>query len=197
MKIAVMLAFDECAAVRLLNWLAGENARIFRVYDRRAQAKGEALLPGVYESGVRYEREEEEVWSDYLNLLVQGHEDCDALAAARAGELMARGYRALRPKNRLDPVRYPGDGGFAYARDRKVPSIQAEVIITTRAVNGRPGLYHCIVRYRVGGRTYYDDPSARLGMLGDPSAPETRDALVADGLGPAKGARIIAGRECS
>ena len=73
MKIAVMLAFDECAAVRLLNWLAGENARIFRVYDRRAARKGERALPGVYQSGVRYEREDEEVWSDYLNQIGRAH----------------------------------------------------------------------------------------------------------------------------
>ena len=30
MKIAVKLAFDEQAALRLLNWLAQENARLLR-----------------------------------------------------------------------------------------------------------------------------------------------------------------------
>ena len=47
MRIAVKLAFDEGAAVRLLNWLARENAQILRV--RRE-------IPLLYESGVIYRR---------------------------------------------------------------------------------------------------------------------------------------------
>lgn len=145
MKIAVKLSFDEKAAVRLLNWLGRENARIFRTRPD---------LPGLYESGVVYRREAEETWCDYLNLLAQGHEDCDGLAAARAGELLARGWRALGR----------GDGGHADSVRTKPDSIRAEVMLRTRSPQGRPGLYHCIVRYRVAGRWYRDDPSARLGM---------------------------------
>lgn len=149
MLIAVELAFEEKAAVRLLNWLANENRIIF--LERPD-------LPGLYESGVRYKREKVETWSDYLNLLMQGHEDCDALAAARAGELMARGYRALSLSRR--------DSGAAEARQLKLERIKAEVVLRTRAEKTKGGMYHCIVRYRIGRKWYYDDPSARLGMYG-------------------------------
>ena len=145
MKIAVKLSFDEGAALRLLNWLARENARILR---RRPD------LPGLYQAGVVYRREVDETWCDYINLLAQGHEDCDGLAAARAGELLARGWRAL---GRSDP-------GYADAMRGQPTSIEAEVMLRTRSPRNRPGLYHCIVRYRVSGRWYRDDPSARLGM---------------------------------
>lgn len=147
MKIAVKLAFDEKAAVRLLNWLAQENAIIVRAQPE---------LPLLYDAGVVYRREVDETWCDYLNMLVQGHEDCDGLAAARAGELLARGHGALRQ----------GDAGFDEAARLRPATIPAEVMLTTRSTPDAPGLYHCIVRYRVGGRWHRDDPSARLGMNG-------------------------------
>ena len=146
MDITVALAFSEQDAVSLLNWLARTNARILR------ENPG---LPGVYQSGVVYKRETTETWSDYINLLAQGWEDCDSLAAARAGEILARGHRALRP----------GDGGYKAAKRKKLTRLQAEVFLRTRTKPDEPGLYHCLVRYRVGGRWYFDDPSARLGML--------------------------------
>src|SRR5690349_24078774 len=100
MRIAVKLAFDERAALRLLNWLAQENAILLRAQPD---------LPLLYDSGVTYRRELDETWCDFLNMLAQGHEDCDGLAAARAGELVAGGGRALRL----------GDDGYAEAqRDR-------------------------------------------------------------------------------
>ena len=145
MKIAVKLAFDERGALRLLNWLAQENARILRARPE---------LPGLYDSGVVYRREVDETWCDYINLLAQGHEDCDGLAAARAGELLARGVQALGRR----------DGGYRQARQQRLGSIHAEVMLRTRAGLNQPGLYHCVVRYRVGRRWYRDDPSARLGM---------------------------------
>lgn len=148
MKVSVKLAFDEKAAVRLLNWLARENAILLR---------SRPDLPGLYASGVRYRRERDETWCDYLNMLAQGHEDCDGLAAGRAGELLARGYRALQPT----------DPGFEKARRDRLSSIEAQVLLLTRTTTDRPGQYHCIVRYRVGGRWYRDDPSARLGMNGE------------------------------
>ena len=146
MDITVALAFSEQDAVSLLNWLARTNARILR------ENPG---LPGLYQSGVVYKRETDETWSDYINLLAQGWEDCDSRAAARAGEILARGHRALRP----------GDGGYKEARRRKLRRIRAEVFLRTRTKPDQPGLYHCLVRYRVGGRWHFDDPSARLGML--------------------------------
>lgn len=103
MKIRVLLSFDERAALRLLNWLARENARI---YQRRKD------LPGLYASGVVYRRERVETWCDVLHLYQQGHEDCDGLSAARAGELLARGWRALSP----------GDGGPSRRGIRDTPT---------------------------------------------------------------------------
>ncbi len=147
MKIAVKLAFDEHAALRLLNWLAQENAVILRAQPR---------LPLLYDSGVIYQRETDETWCDFINMLAQGHEDCDGLASARAGELLARGWKALRP----------GDGGYAEALRRKPVSIPAEVMLKTRSTADSPGLYHCTVRYRVGTTWHRDDPSKRLGMNG-------------------------------
>ncbi len=145
MKIAVKLAFDEAAAVRLLNWLAQENAIILR---------NRPDLPSLYSAGVRYRRERDETWCDYLSLLAAGHEDCDGLAAARAGELLARGWHALGPS----------DPGFDEARRLALASIRAEVMLITPSGRHQPGQYHCIVRYRVGDRWHRDDPSARLGM---------------------------------
>ena len=147
MKITVKLAFDEGAAVRLLNWLAQENAGILR---------SRPDLPLLYDSGVVYRREADETWCDVINMLAAGQEDCDGLAAARAGELLARGWKALTR----------GDAGFDEAQRRRPTSIPAEVMLTTRSSPDEPGLYHCVVRYRVGTRWHRDDPSARLGMNG-------------------------------
>lgn len=130
-----------------LNSLALHNAE-------RIEARGSAL-PGLYESGVVYRREPVELWSDYETLLGSGHEDCDALAAARAGELLARGYRAL----------HPGEAGYELAQRTRPTRIYAEVMLTARHPKGSRGMYHCIVRYRIGQQWFRDDPSARLGMF--------------------------------
>ena len=147
MLITLKVAFGEQAILRILNFLAKEDARIFRRYPD---------LPGLYESGVFYKRETRETWCDYLALLAQGHEDCDGLSAARAGELMARGWRALAPS----------DPGYRAARRLRLRSIPAEVFMTTRVRPGESGMYQCVTRYRVADRMYRDDPSARLGMHG-------------------------------
>ncbi len=146
MNITVALTFNERDAVSLLNWLARCNARLLR--ERPS-------LPFLYDSNVRYGREEEETWSDFIQLLAQGWEDCDALASARAGELIARGWKALSPR----------DPGYAEARAARLASIPAEVALTTTLRPGEHGLYHCVVRYVVAGIAWFDDPSARLGML--------------------------------
>ena len=109
MRIAIQLAFQEEAAVRLLNWLAQENARILRARPD---------LPALYDARVVYRRERGEAWCDYLNLLARGWEDCDGLAAARAGELLARGWRALTD----------GDPGFAEARRLKLAGMDPSEI---------------------------------------------------------------------
>ncbi len=146
MIIKVALTFNERDAVSLLNWLARCNARLLR--ERPS-------LPLLYATSVRYEREEEELWSDYIQLLAQGWEDCDALASARAGELIARGWKALSPR----------DPGYAAAKAAGLTTIPAEVALTTSVRQGEHGLYHCVVRYVVNGTVWFDDPSARLGML--------------------------------
>lgn len=147
MRIALQLAFEEAAFVRLLNWLAHENAILL---------KERPELPLLYDSRVRYAREDDETWCDYINMLTRGQEDCDGLAAARAGELLARGYHALSP----------GDGGYELATRLKLKTIPALVYLRTRSREGETGLYHCLVRYTVAGQVYEDDPSARLGMHG-------------------------------
>lgn len=165
MRIAVKLAFDERAALRLLNWLARENAILLRAQPD---------LPLLYDSGVTYRRELDETWCDFLNMLLQGHEDCDGLASARAGELQARGWRALRP----------GDDGYVLAQQLRPDPIRAEVMLTTRSRPDDPGLYHCIVRYPIGDQWFRDDPSARLGMNGgriDPLVKQRWSARAVDG----------------
>ena len=147
MKIAVKLAFDEQAALRLLNFLAQENALLL---DERPE------LPLLYDSYVVYRREQDETWCDFINMLIQGHEDCDGLAAARAGELISKGWQALRP----------GEGGYREAVQTRPEHIFAEVILRTNGGADGGGLYHCLVHYNVSGRWYRDDPSARLGMNG-------------------------------
>jgi hypothetical protein len=164
-RIAVKLAFDEEAAVRLLNWLARENAYLLR---QRPE------LPLLYDSGVVYRRERDEVWCDYLNLLARGHEDCDALAAARAGELLARGWRAV----------VQGEPGFKAAQRLRPRSIRAEVFLRTRTRPGGVGLFHCVTRYRLGGRWRVDDPSARLGMYGGAVDPAVKQRWSVAGVTP-------------
>ncbi len=146
MDIRVALTFNERDAVSLLNWLARCDARLIRDQPK---------LPKLYESKVVYKREEVETWSDYIQLLAQGDEDCDALAAARAGELLARGWQALSPE----------DPGYVQAKALKMATIPAEVALTTQLREGEHGLYHCVVRYIVDKTIWFDDPSARLGML--------------------------------
>ncbi len=163
MRIAILLSFNEQAAVRLLNHLARENAIILGAHED---------LPLLYDSGVVYRREIDETWCDFIALLVQGHEDCDGLAAARAGELLARGAKALRR----------GEPGFEEARSLGLKSIKAEVMLRTRTPPGEAGLYHCVVRYWVRGKEHRDDPSARLGMNGtiDPAVQRRWAALQID-----------------
>ncbi len=160
MDILVKTTFDEGRVLRLLGWLASENARILR---------SNASLPLLYESNIVYAPERGEVFSDVTHTLLAGHEDCDALAAYRAGELVARGAAAL----------FRGEPGFSAARKRRLRSIQAEPMLTTRTKPGERGLFHCIVRYKIGNRWYRDDPSERLGMNGrfDPAVLGRRAGL--------------------
>lgn len=145
MQIMMNLAFSEQSALRLLNWLALENRIIIEANPQ---------LPLLYDSHIRYGLEKNgEIWSDYIQTLLKGEEDCDSLAAIRAGELMARGWTAMRP----------GDEGYVLAQSLRPGHIPAEVMITTWD-NKRGGSYHCITRYKISGHWFRDDPSERLGM---------------------------------
>lgn len=166
MKIRVNIAFHEAESVRLLNWLASANMRAFL---RRPD------LPNLYESGAVYRREKEETWCDVVNLLAQGHEDCDALAAYRAGELMARGVRAMRP----------WQPGYRDAMRLGLKHIKAWVFLRTNLKRGESGQYHCMVKYRIAGRTYIDDPSLRLGMVNKRIDPNISREWAERGIVPA------------
>lgn len=170
MDIVLRLVFNDTTAWDVLNALARHNAILYRAYPS---------IPGLYESGTRYEREKKELWSDVVHMYRAGHEDCDALAAARAGELMARGWRALTPE----------DGGYQVAQYLKPDYIPAEVILRTKTDPNGIGPYHCIVRYQVGNHWYRDDPSARLGMYGprrldNPFGPHNEARLRRKGMVP-------------
>ncbi len=146
LSIEMRLTKSEPGLVELLNYLARHNARLLAERPD---------LPLLYESGVVYQRELTEVWCDFLAMLEQGHEDCDALSAARAGELMAWGWEAMSPE----------DGGWNLAQVLRPARIPAWVLLRTKGEKGQPNLYHCITLYRVGDTWWLDDPSARLGMF--------------------------------
>ena len=104
-------------------------------------------LPPLYSSGVKYKPEgTPELWLDAEEIVAQGHDDCEGLAAYRAGELLNEGYDA-RVWTRLitRPSRAMGGSG------------------------GRPPgsrLFHAVTQVRddQGKPIGYDDPSQRLGM---------------------------------
>lgn len=146
MRILLQTAFSEQTALIFLNALATVNAGIHR----------NQALPLLYDSGVVYEREEGEIWCDVINMYRRRHEDCDALAAARVGEVKALGWKAFKA----------GDPGFDLARKLKPTRIPARCALTTTVPKGSTGLYHCIAQYKLGGRWIKDDPSKRLGMNG-------------------------------
>lgn len=117
---------------------------------RRIKAKG---LPPLYKSGVRYKTEgSPELWWDAEEILAHGHDDCEGLAAYRAGELINQGYDA-RVYTRL--VQRPSKemGGSGKKGGRLFHAI-------TRVYTGPDG-EPLRTRY---GTPVYDDPSARLGM---------------------------------
>ncbi len=169
LDIIVRVTKTERGLVNLLNWLAVHNAELMRERPD---------LPLLYESGAYYARERTELWCDYAALLEQGHEDCDGLAAARAGELMAWGAEAMTPE----------DGGYAEALRLGLDSIPAWVILRTKGIHGQPNLYHCIVLYQVGNTWWRDDPSARLGMFSRRYHPYNREPAAP--VGPLSGLQI-------
>ena len=147
MHVAFHFQFNEQTTLELLQVLARHNARLM------AQHPGFPLL---YRSGVVYRREPTEEWLDAGQVIDRGEGDCEDLASWRAAELVARGWKALRP----------GDGGYALAKRLQLDTLEAHPFLRTRQLPGKRKLYHCVTRYRVGPHWYRDDPSARLGMYG-------------------------------
>jgi len=148
MEVGLFFTFSEYTALRLAQWMAKENARLHSLYPD---------LPLLYDSGIVYRREKAEKWMDYQHMIAQGHDDCDGLAAARVGEIMFYGVDAIQR----------GDPGYAAAKRLRPSRIKAECMLKTRTKPGQHGIYHVLCRYRIGGRWYMDDPSARLGMHGE------------------------------
>ena len=145
MKIAVKLAFDERAALRLLNWLAHENALILR---------SRPDLPLLYDVG-------RHLPSGAGRDLVRLPEP------ARPGPRGLRRTRC-RPRRRADRPRLAGPRARRPGLRHRVElrdgvSLPAEVVLLTDSDGSAPGQYHCVVRYRVGDRWFRDDPSAQAG----------------------------------
>ena len=94
MRIALKLAFDERAAVRLLNWLARENVALL---------KARPDIPLLYESGVIYRRERDETWSDAINTLASEVDAVTSAPDAHTAEFLGR-YR-VSPRAPMKPRR--------------------------------------------------------------------------------------------
>lgn len=127
----MLLTLDDAEALPVRE----VNTAIARHNAYRIKKKG---LPGIYASGVRYKVEGlPELWWDAEQILSAGHDDCEGLAAYRAGELIAQGIPADVYTRR---VQIPG--GSPYHR-----------------------VFHAVTRIqRPGKPVVYDDPSVRLGM---------------------------------
>ena len=162
-RYRLSVEWKEESAVAILNWLAQWNAELLRRLPE---------TPLLYDSGAVYKQEPGvEVWMDILCIYAKGFDDCDGLACARAGELLAKGGSALK-------------SGETYHNKVSKPLV-VDVFLRTRSEPEAPKLYHCLVRYRPSAKHTWaeDDPSARLGMLG------TIDQKQADRWARAKGHR--------
>lgn len=135
----IILGLDDDRATpveEVSDAIARHNARM--IVERK--------LPPLYYSGIRYYVEGlPERWLDYPQQLIEKRDDCEGLAATRAGELIVQGYDAHVELRRIDAL-HAGQGGA-----------------NARGGGGRT--FHAITRVNLpGGRKAYDDPSARLGM---------------------------------
>lgn len=131
----MVLAIDDDSA----HAVRDVNTAIARHNARRLRSQG---LPLLYESGVRYQTEgSPELWWDAEEILSHGHDDCEGLAAYRAGELINAGHDAT-----------------VYTRLIKGPA-------SSMGGGPRSRLFHAVTRVRnADGSLDYEDPSAILGM---------------------------------
>ena len=92
-----------------------------------------------------------ELWWDAEEILAHGHDDCEGLAAYRAGELINRGYDA-RVYTRLVKMPDSARGGSGKKGGRQFHAVTA--------VYGPDGR----IKRDANGVQMIDDPSARTGM---------------------------------
>lgn len=131
----MVLAIDDSSAYAVRD----VNTAIARHNAKRMISQG---LPLLYESGVRYQTEgSPELWWDAEEILAHGHDDCEGLAAYRAGELINAGHDAS-----------------VYTRLIQGPA-------SSMGGSARSRLFHAVTKTREpDGSVTYDDPSAVLGM---------------------------------
>lgn len=100
-------------------------------------------IPSLYKSGVVYKVEgSPEIWKDARETLIDGHDDCEGLAAYRAGDLL------------LD------HDTLAQVWTRQISRPEAFPSGTKPA-----RLFHAVTRFEdAQGKIQFDDPSRRLGM---------------------------------
>lgn len=100
-------------------------------------------IPDLYQSGVRYEVEGlPEIWKDSREILIDGFDDCEGLAAFESGQLMAR----------------HGIPAEVWTRQIHAPTNFPGGVPTSR-------MFHAVTRAKLGeGKYAYSDPSVRLGM---------------------------------
>lgn len=140
-KVTEYLVLDidsEASAVRDIgDSMAAHNAR--QIVARNLPQL--YAVNGVGDWLIRYTPEDSENWCDAQEIVNRGGDDCEGLAAYRAGEIRAAGGEAS-----------------VWTRLVEAPST---------AMGGRGGgrLFHAITRtLDRSGAVAYDDPSARLGM---------------------------------
>ncbi len=118
-------------------------------------------LPPLYESGVRYKVEgTPELWWDFEEQLRTGHDDCEGLAATRAGELMLEGYDA-QVHTRLIQKPAASMGGRPGGR-----LFHAVTQVRGKWDSGVYGVGNYIPIRAEDGTFPTDDPSAMIGYRG-------------------------------
>jgi len=133
-RMVVTIDDDQALPVREINTaIARHNAWEIEKYD----------LPPLYSGRVRYQVEgSPELWWSAKEIHDRTYDDCEGLAAYRAGELILKGYPKASVYTRL--IRKPDQG---------------------MGGSGKGGrLFHAITRVETPDGVFFDDPSVRLGM---------------------------------
>lgn len=147
-RMIVTIDDDRALPVREINTaIARHNAWEIEHYD----------LPSLYSGRVRYQVEgSPELWWSSKEIHDRTYDDCEGLAAYRAGELILMGYDA-EVYTRLIQKPDKGMGGSG-----KGGRLFHAITLVKGWTNPETGRYE-VVRNPDGTRVY-DDPSVRLGM---------------------------------